>query len=66
MIFTKALKFGGSEGTIYYSCVGSHRLTLLGRFGEARFRRDKQVCSGVLSVSPCWWSSPSAREAGTL
>jgi hypothetical protein len=47
MIFTKAFKFGGSEGTVSSSCVG---LTLLCRFGEARLRRERQARSDVLSL----------------
>ena len=47
MNFTKAFKFGGSEGTVSSSCVG---LTLLCRFGEARLRRERQARSDVLSL----------------
>ena len=50
MIFTKAFKIGGSEVTVSSSCVGSHRITLLGRFGGARRRRERQARSGVLSL----------------
>ena len=47
---SKRLKFGGSEGTISSSRVGSHRLTLLWRFGGERRRRERQARSGVLSL----------------
>ena len=50
MIFTKAFKIGGSEVTVSSSCVGSHCLTLLRRFGEARLRRERQARSDVLSL----------------
>ena len=50
MIFTKAFKIGGSEVTVSSSRVGSHRITLLGRFGGARRRRERQARSGVLSL----------------
>ena len=49
MIFSKAFKIGGSEGTVSTSCVGSHRITLLCRFGGARRRRERQARSDVLS-----------------
>ena len=49
MIFTKAIKIGDSEVTSS-SCIGSHRITLLGRFGGARRRRERQARSDVLSL----------------
>ena len=39
-IFPKHSRIGGSEGTVSSSCVGLHRITLLGRFGGARRRRE--------------------------
>ena len=62
MIFTKTFKIGGSEVTVSSSCVGSHCLTLLCRFGEARLRRERQARSDVLSL----WGSilTSAFEFG--
>ena len=48
--FTKAFKFDGSEGAVSSSCVGSHRITLLCRFGGARRRRERQARSDVLSL----------------
>ena len=51
MIFNKAFKIGGSEVTVSSSCVGSHCLTLLGCFGGARRRRERQARSDVL---PLW------------
>jgi hypothetical protein len=50
MIFTKAFKIGGSEVTVSSSCAGSHCITLLCRFGEARLRRERQARSDVLSL----------------
>jgi hypothetical protein len=53
MLFTKAFKIGGSEVTVSSSCVGSHCITLLCRFGavgEARLRRERQARSDVLSL----------------
>ena len=50
MILTKACKFGGFEVTVSSSCVGSHCLTLLGRLGGARRRRERQARSNVLSL----------------
>jgi hypothetical protein len=50
MIFTKAFKIGGSEGTVSSSRVGPHCLTLPCRFGEARRRRERQARSDVLSL----------------
>ena len=41
LYFSKAFKIGGSEGTVSSSCVGSHRITLLGRFGGERRRRER-------------------------
>jgi hypothetical protein len=35
---------------VFFTCVGSHRFTLLCRFGEARYRREKQARSCVLSL----------------
>jgi hypothetical protein len=50
MIFNKAFKISGSEGTVSSSCVGSDRITLVGRFGGARRRRERQARSDVLSL----------------
>ena len=50
MIFTKAFKIDDSEVTVSSSCVGSHCLTLLCRFGEALLRRERQASSDVLSL----------------
>ena len=46
---SKRLKLGGSEGTVFSSCVGSHRLTLLWRFGGERRRRERQARSDLHS-----------------
>ena len=50
MIFFQAFKIGDSEVTVSSSCVGSHRITLLGRFGGARRRRERQARSSMLSL----------------
>ena len=63
MIFTKTFKIGGSEVTVSSSCVGSHCLTLLCRFGEARLRRERQARSDVLSLWVTYLSQHSSAVA---
>ena len=63
MIFTKAFKIGGSEVTVSSSCVGSHRITLLGRFSGARRRRERQQArSDVLSL----WVTYSPQRSSSV
>ena len=46
----RAFKIGVSEVTVSSSCVGSHCITLLCRFSEARLRRERQARFDVLSL----------------
>jgi hypothetical protein len=48
-IIAEAFIFDGSEATVFFTCVGSNRFTLLRRFGEAHLRRVRQARSDVLS-----------------
>ena len=61
--FTKAFKIGGSEVTVSSSCVGSHCITLLCRFGGALRRREKQARSDVLSLWVTYLSQHSSAVA---
>ena len=60
---SKRLKFDGSEGTVFSSCVGFHRLTLLWRFGGERRRRERQARSDVLSFWVTYLPQRSSSEA---
>ena len=57
----RAFKIGGSEVTVSSSCVGSHCITLLGRFGGALRRRERQARSDVLSLWVTYLPQRSSR-----